>query len=270
MRELTLPARLVLLPGLGSTPDIFEPQRRAFGDQLITPAFIPAQGNESIGRYAQRWAEQLNPLLAETDDGRPVFLGGLSFGGMVAQELAMHLEAKPRALLLIATSRRAESITLAAQLAHRAATLLPPSPSGIAHKLLALGWALRDGLDDHAKALFMRSVAGSDNAFLKWGGQEAADWPGFEAPAGYPPVYQVHGSDDWVIKPPSTNNATLIEGGRHLINLTHAHTVNRFLFDHVLKHTPEAQMPGPAIENPHTTARRRLMLEGAPAGTPLV
>lgn len=270
MRELTLPARLVLLPGLGTTPDIFAPQRRAFGDQLITPAFIPAQGNESIARYAQRWAEQLNPLLAQTDDGRPVFLGGLSFGGMIAQELAMYLEPRPRAVLLIASAREGDRLTLAAQLLQRLARLLPPSSKSPARKLLALAWALREGLDDDDKTLFVKSAAAGDPRFFNWGGQEAMDWPGFETPAGYPPVYQVHGSDDWIIRPPSASNATLIDGGRHLINLTHAHSVNRFLFDHVLKHSPKAQQPAPAIEDPHTTAQRRLLLEGAPAGTPLV
>lgn len=270
MRELTLPARLVLLPGLGTTPEIFEPQRRAFGDKLITPAFIPAQGNESIGRYAKRWAEQLNAQLAETDDGRPVFLGGLSFGGMVAQELVMHLEPRPRALLLIATTRNPDTLTFPVQFIQRVTAMLPLAPKGMTRKLLALGWALREGLDDDDKKLFMGCVAKSDEAFMKWGGREAMDWPGFDPPAGYPPVYQVHGSADWIITPPSADEATLIDGGRHLIHLSHAHTVNRLLFDHVLAHTPEAQQPAPPIEDPHTTARRRLLLEGAPAGTPLV
>ncbi|MEM9020827.1 MAG: alpha/beta hydrolase [Planctomycetota bacterium] len=269
MRELTLPARLVLLPGLGTAPQVFEPQRRAFGDKLIAPAFIPAQGNESIERYAKRWAKKLNPMLAEAGEPLPLFLGGQSLGGMIALELAMHLEPRPRAVLLIASSRRADALTLPVQFAQRLSTFLPGAPMGLARKLLALGWALREGLDDEGKDMYVDSITKSDDAFLKWGAREAMDWPGFDPPDNYPPIYQVHGSDDWIITPPPANQATLIEGGRHLINFTHTHSVNRFLFDHILKHTPEAHLATPAIEDPHTTAQRRLQLEGAPVGTPL-
>ena len=50
----------------------------------------------------------------------------------------------------------------------------------------------------------------------------------------------------------------------------HHQTVNRFLFENVMKYCPEAQVQSPAIEDPDTTAERRARLEGMPAGTPLV
>lgn len=266
MRELTLPARLILLPGLGVGPDIFAPQRKAFGDKLETPDFIPFQGNESIGQYAQRWAEQLN----RPGDDRPIFLGGLSFGGMVALEMAAHLQPRPRAVFLIASTREAEQVSLTLQLAQKAGGFMPAGSVGSLRKAMALGWALRDGLDDDGKALFVKCASDIDPAFLKWGAREAVDWPGFTPPADYPPIHQIHGQDDWVLTPPSAPQAALIEEGRHLIHLTHAHTVNRFLFDHILAACPEARVDAPAIEDPRITARRRLALEGAPAGTPLV
>ena len=48
--------QLVLLPGLGADHRLLEPQRQAF-PQLVVPAWIPPQKNESLPEYAARMAE---------------------------------------------------------------------------------------------------------------------------------------------------------------------------------------------------------------------
>ena len=268
MRELTLPGRLILLPGLGSTPDVFYHQRKAFGDRLETPAFIPHEPNESVSGYAQRWARQLS----RPGDDRPLFIGGVSFGGMLAQEMAQYLTPKPRAVLLISTTREADKVTPMMQLAEVMGRFIPRGSVNKTLPLMKLGFALRDGLDDDDKGRLMQSAREVDPAMTKWASGVAVSWPGFKAPSGYPPVHQIHAKKDWVIKAPNegTPNVELVEGHHHLLHMTHPKTVNRFLFEHVLKYCPEADVDFPDIEDPHTTAQRRANLEGAPAGTPLV
>ncbi|MEM9109782.1 MAG: alpha/beta hydrolase [Planctomycetota bacterium] len=268
MRELTLPGRLILLPGLGATPAVFDHQRKAFGDRLETPSFIPHEHGESVAAYAQRWAKQLS----KPNDKRPLFIGGLSFGGMLAQEMAMSLDPKPRAVLLVSTTRESDRITGLMQLAELLGRAVPTGSINKALSLLNLVFAMRDGLDDDDKRRLIQAGKQVDAGVAKWAGGAAVGWPGFKPPSDYPPVYQIHARRDWVIKAPGegTPNVELVDGSSHLLQMSHRKTVNRFLFEHVLKHCPEADITFPGIEDPHTTAQRRAMLEGAPAGTPLV
>ena len=264
---------MILLPGFGCDGRVFGPQRRAFGDRLETPGWITPEPNESIRAYAQRWAGQLS----RPGDDRPLCLGGLSLGGLVAQEMARFIRPTPRAVLLIASADRPERWSLAAQAAQWLGGLVPgPSVNTLA-SLLAIPFALRDGLDDEGKALLRAMAQDADPAVLKWSAAAAMDWPGPpETPPAIPPetsqevprVYRVHGTHDWVI-PDDGQADSSVELGRHLINLSHAPTVNRFLFESMLRHVPEANRPVPRVEDPHQTAQRRLVLEGAPAGTPL-
>ena len=271
MRELTLPGRLILIPGLGSTHTVFDHQRKAFGDRLETPDFIPHHQGESISAYAERWAKKLS----RPGDHRPLFVGGVSFGGMIAQEMAMHLSPKPRAVMLIASSRTSDSVSPIMQLAEVCGRFVPKSAVNKTLRLLNLAFAIRDGLDDDDKQRLMHGGLDVDPGVAKWSASAAVGWPGFTPPAGYPPIHQVHARKDWVIKAPApdTPNLTLLEGSKHLLQMTHPRTVNRFLFETVLSYCPkarDAEAKTPAIEDPDTTAERRVVLEGAPAGTPLV
>lgn len=268
MRELTLPGRLILLPGLGSSPAVFDHQRKAFGNRLETPAFIPHEQGESVAAYAKRWAKQLS----RPNDNRPLFIGGTSLGGMLAQEMAMHLTPRPRAVLLISTTREANKITGIMQLAELLGRGVPTGSVNKTLPFVNLGFALREGLDDDDKGRLLQGAREADQAMTKWASGVAVNWPGFTPPSDYPPVHQIHAKKDWVIKAPSqdTPNVELVEGSHHLLHMTHPKTVNRFLFEHVLKYCPQADVDFPDIEDPRMTAQRRVTLEGAPAGTPLV
>lgn len=275
MRELTLPGRLILLPGLGSSPAVFEHQRKAFGDRLETPSFIPHVHGESVAAYAKRWAKQLSTPGSQgrPNHDRPLFIGGTSFGGMLAQEMAMHLDPKPRAVLLIATARQPDKVTAPMQLAELLGRAVPTRSIGKALPLLKLLFALREGLDDDDKRRLMQDAGQVDQSLTKWASSVAVSWPGFTPPSDYPPIHHIHAKQDWVIKAPSEDlpNVEIIDNSSsHLLHMTHAKTVSRFLFQHIMQYCPEAQVDSPAIEDPDTTAERRAMLEGAPAGTPLV
>ncbi len=71
---------LILLPGLAASREVFEPQRKRF-PSLIVPEWPKPDRGETLSQYAERFAASLVP------EG-PCVLGGLSFGGMLAQEMA--------------------------------------------------------------------------------------------------------------------------------------------------------------------------------------
>src|SRR4051812_19762115 len=90
-------ARLILLPGLGADERMFAPQRATF-PRLEVPRWLTPQPRESLPDYARRMAAGIDP-------SEPLFLGGSSFGGMVALEMARHV--RPRAVFLIGSCRAA-------------------------------------------------------------------------------------------------------------------------------------------------------------------
>src|SRR5262245_33260701 len=85
--------RLIMLPGLGADARLLTPQAAAFPG-LVTPAWIEPKRNESLPDYAARFAA----TFALSQD---TIIGGVSFGGMVALEIAR--QCRVRAAAVIAT-----------------------------------------------------------------------------------------------------------------------------------------------------------------------
>ncbi len=65
---------------MGASDRMFAAQRTAFPD-LFVPPWLPPESGERLEHYAERMAATLPP-------GKDVLLGGQSFGGMVAVEMA--------------------------------------------------------------------------------------------------------------------------------------------------------------------------------------
>src|SRR5687767_7745630 len=79
------PPPLILLSGMGADERVFAPQLQAF-PQLVVPKWIEPKADESLASYAARFAAGVDPK-------QPCFIGGASFGGFVAMEMARHLDA---------------------------------------------------------------------------------------------------------------------------------------------------------------------------------
>src|SRR5207245_2475411 len=79
-------APVILLPGLLADDRLFQPQRAAIPG-LIAARWVPPRPAETLNAYAARLAGLLDP-------GRPCYVGGVSFGGAVALEMAVHLKAR--------------------------------------------------------------------------------------------------------------------------------------------------------------------------------
>ena len=60
-------------------------------------------------------------------------------------------------------------------------------------------------------------------------------WKGVERSEIACPVHRIHGRLDRLIRPPSAREAELIEGGGHLIAMTHPGRVGRFLAERLIQ-----------------------------------
>lgn len=263
MRELTLPAPLILLPGLAADADLFAPQRQAFGDAVTTPDWIAPQDNESIEHYARRWAAVINAQVAGRSKDQPWFLGGMSMGGMLALEMIPRLDRLPAGVFLIASSRSAPVLNQPYRLGAALVPKMSAKAVGWMVKLGAIPFGFRDGQDDSTYRLLQKMAKAADPQRLRWAIGAVHDWtyvgPPDTLPDGrtFPPLRQIHGRHDWLIPLREQDCDKVIDRGRHLINLSHHHTVNRWLYDHITQICRIDESHEPRVEDPDASARRR-------------
>ena len=226
------PPPLILLPGLGADHRIWRPQRRAF-PSLLTPDFIPVEKRESLQDYAGRFAAD---LARRHDLSQPFFLGGVSFGGMVAVEMTRVL--KPRAVLLVAACRSRRQVSRPFRVAELVVQGLP-NPLGRALADGPVPWLFSklERLDENDQQLLTDIAAAADIEQVKRQAHAIARWDG-ERPTDVP-VRSIHGRLDRVIPLKSIQADEVIEDGRHLIHLTHAGRVNAFVAREMRRSVPK-------------------------------
>jgi pimeloyl-ACP methyl ester carboxylesterase len=206
---------------MGVDGRLFGPQRAA-GLEFESPALPVPEPGEDLARYARRIRDQLRL------DG-PCVLGGVSFGGMVACELAQITQAERVLLIASCTSRRAiprfywpmEWISrIIPDFLIRRRTAVSARLVTMFERLPPAQWALIREMAREASVVGLRRIG---RIILTW-----------DAPAGCPcPVYQIHGACDRIIPLRGVTPEVVIPDGGHLINMTHAREVNAFLRRHL-------------------------------------
>ena len=215
-RDLT--PRLILFPGLAADGRLFEPQRSAFPQLEVPPWLMPLE-DERIESYAKRMAAQIEP------DERPLFIGGVSFGAIVALEAARHLPAA--GVLLIGGGLSYRMITWPFRWMCLAAPLAPLPIVPWLLTLFPIGLDVIEDLTEEQKQLYVRMSRESPPAMIRWGAHAMTRWEFQGAPPA--PLHAIHGHGDRIVRPKRLQIDRVIPGGRHLISLSHPDEVNGFI-----------------------------------------
>ena len=214
---MNISPQLVLLPGLGADRRLFRGQEDAFPD-LVVPPWISPQAQESLAGYAQRFAETLAPA-------RPFILGGVSFGGMVAYEMARHL--RPEAVLLIGSCRSPKAVGHLFRVFRPILPILPVWFFDLVRACAPWGLRMARGLSPAQWELCVAISRDADPRLIKWGCRAILGWkPG---PLPGVRIFQIHGQRDLLISAKRAGADELVPDGGHLICLTHTELVNEFL-----------------------------------------
>ncbi|HEU4339085.1 MAG TPA: alpha/beta hydrolase [Planctomycetota bacterium] len=195
--------RLVLLPGMGVDHRLFDPQR-----DLPVPFTVPpwpvANSRDSLEDYADRFAAEVGPCDA---------IGGVSFGGVMAQAMASKVGAK--VVIGISTARHGRQIPGTIRFAQALAALVK------GEHLELFG-----AIPDRFRPKVMDLVRGARLDVVREGSRMLVAWKGAKPPC---PVRLIHGDRDVLIRSSVVKPDQVVKGGGHLINLTHPKAVNQFI-----------------------------------------
>jgi pimeloyl-ACP methyl ester carboxylesterase len=206
---------LIFLPGLNGDPRVLANQKSVFPNLQVVQKLQP-QSCETLTEYAHRLAMVL-------DIKQPCIVGGVSFGGIVALELARHVHA--RACILVSSTRDAFGLPNGVRILRPIAALVPQS-------LLSFGirqhWSTAQSVA-HAIGSHMRSVSRDERLFRQWALQALARWvPPADVSCD---VFQIHGERDSTFPIKRSRADRILTGAGHLMTRTHANEVNAFIRD---------------------------------------
>jgi pimeloyl-ACP methyl ester carboxylesterase len=216
---------LFLLPGMGADARMFQPQLAAIPSASV-PAWIAPGPRESLPSYAARMARAVDP-------GGPCFVGGASFGGMVAVEMARHLEA--RACFLIGSVRSPAELPPRTHLYRWLGHWTGGHGLGLVPGVAAALDALASRWLSPAVGSLVVQLAGTDRRFFRWAALTVLQWQPTPGPLTCP-ILQIHGDEDHMLPHRFTRPDVLVHGAGHLVSMSHGEEVNRFLREGMEKH----------------------------------
>lgn len=202
---------------MGADERLFEAQRH-HGLDFDVPVLTTPGRRDTLADYAARIRDQLR-LTA------PCVVGGVSFGGMLACELARLTGA--RCALLIASCPNRSGVPAHYRSLEVLSRIIPDFV--IRHRASVSGrvFAALECITEEQKQTVMQMSRDVAVPQLRRVARMILEW---RAPEVWPmPVHQIHGDSDRIIPLHRVQADEIVAGGGHLINMTHAGQVNAFI-----------------------------------------
>lgn len=208
---------IYFVPGLAASSSIFEyiqvPSEKFEIHYLDW--LVPDSKNETLEHYAKRMCaniEHKNPILV-----------GVSFGGVMVQEMSKQLTAKKT--IIISSIKSTQELPKRLRLIKKtkAYKLLPVKAITNIENFskMAFGKTVKRRVDLYQKYLSMR-----DNDYLPWAVHTILHWNQNEP---LPEVIHIHGNKDGVFPIKHVTNCKVVEGGTHIMIINKAKHISNML-----------------------------------------
>lgn len=210
------PIPIILLPGLGLDERLFSTQKIEFPGVQV-PAWLRPRWFESLPAYAERMARAVNP-------GGPCYVGGMSFGGMVALEMSRHLDC--RGCFLISSLRSPRELPGWAKFLAPWAWILPPrSDLLLAGAGAATLWTVGRVFPPRWQQ-FCLHLSRIRAPLMPWALRAVVSWKPSTISC---PVFQIHGDRDPIFPHGSPHSGVVVPRGGHLLPLSHPFAISDLL-----------------------------------------
>jgi len=193
-----------LMPGMAANPSIFDniklPKNKFEIHKLYWENPVK---NETISSYALRMTEKINH--------ENVVLLGVSFGGIIVQEMSKHI--KLRNLFVVSSVKTMHELPKRFKIlkATKAYKLLPTQ---LASNLDLLAKFAFGDLIKRRIELYKRFLSVNNKYYLDWSISQIINWNQTEI---IPQVIHIHGEKDLVFPHHCVGNCITIKGGTHIM-----------------------------------------------------
>ena len=205
---------IYVISGLGADERVFF--KTNFGNNKVTHIhwLTPLQ-NESIEAYALR-------LCTHIHDKNPILVG-LSFGGMMAMEVAKHIATEK--IILISSAKTKHELPALYKNAGKLNLhkLIPSYFFKSANVFTNWAFSNRSKNDKRVLAEMMKDM---DMVFLRWAIDKILHWKNETI---HENVVHIHGTADRILPYKNTKDTITINGGLHLMIITKAGEVKKIL-----------------------------------------
>ncbi|GAB5564556.1 MAG: alpha/beta hydrolase [Winogradskyella sp.] len=205
-----------LMPGMAANPTIFEYIKLPEDKYKIhwLEWFLPKK-NESLTSYAKRMNEEI-----KHDN---VVLLGVSFGGILAQEMRKYKDFKK--IIVVSSIKSHHELPKRMKLAKytKIYKILPTHLVKNVETLAkyAFGETMKKRIDNYRRYLYV-----SDKHYLDWSIKQIVCWDQEEP---MDDVIYIHGDKDTVFPNSCTNGTIVVKGGTHAMIITKYHWFNENL-----------------------------------------
>lgn len=205
---------IYIFSGLGADERVF--QRLDFSD--FSPVFIKwiiPKEKETIESYATRILDQISTT-------KPTLLG-LSFGGLMAIEVAKQIETEK--IILISSAKTIKEIPFYYRLAGQLGLhkLLPTRLLKSSNFVTNWFFGASSTAD---KKILKQTLIDTDPNFLKWAIDRVVKWTNLIQIQN---IFHIHGTSDRILPLSFVTPNLIIENGGHLMTLNKADELNKIL-----------------------------------------
>jgi len=188
------------------------------GYQKVYISWIPPLPDESLSHYAGRIKSQITV--------RNPYIIGLSFGGVIAVEVAKQIEVEK--MVLISSARTRSDLNQVHCFFMRLG-LYRIIPGALLRHTNFLTYSYFGARSEKDKKALMNLLRGTDISLFRWGLKSIAGWDNREPPER---TIQIHGTADRVISYRFVHPDYSIIGGGHLMVFNKADTISKIIMNY--------------------------------------
>jgi len=194
---------IYLMPGMAASPKIFEhielPENQF---EIHFLEWLIPLDNETISDYALRLSKKINH--------DKIVLLGVSFGGVIVQEISKHIKVKK--LIIVSSVKSVHELPKKMLLA-KATKAYALVPTQLASKIdvfekYAFGKNIVKRLE-----LYKKYLSVNDSKYLSWAIKEMVCWSQHEE---IPEIIHIHGDKDTVFPLKYIKNCIVVKSGTHI------------------------------------------------------
>jgi hypothetical protein len=210
---------IYFVPGLAASPEIFEflhfPEDKF--ELHFLEWLIPLSAHEPIESYAKRMSD----LVLEEN---PVLIG-VSFGGIMVQEMSKHLQ--PKKTIIISSVKSSDELSKALKFIQKL-KIYKLFPSKAIENIEIFSFFAFGNTSKTRLILYKKYFSVRDRKYLNWSIYNVLHWNQTKPIEN---ILHIHGTADAIFSFKYINGCIPVENGTHIMLINRAKTISKIIID---------------------------------------